>query len=516
MRKLLRRTCRVLFSRYAISAMMIVLEVLFVTLLLVGNLYDSFLYLVVSSILLSLVTFIVILNRDANPEYKVTWTFIVLFLQPIGSILYYLFYQRRMSKKETRLINGIVSLQREHPSSVENMQSLERTCGLAAGKVRAIKADYSPLELFRDSYAEFFGSGEELFERLLEDIKAAKEYIFLEYFIIDEGELWDKIHSVLREKAAMGVEVRLLYDDIGCMKTLPSRYELGLRREGIKAYRFARVNPRVSAVHHNRDHRKICIVDGKCAYTGGCNIADEYVNLIERFGHWKDGGVRIEGLSVIGFIRMFLSLWDITVRSVSDYSYYVDRVCACDRADGGYYVPFGTGPAPTYKRPAGKNVFLNIINQAKDYVYITSPYLIIDFDLTGALCNAALRGVDVRIITPGVADKKIIKVMTKSAYPKLMEAGVRIYEYSPGFIHEKTFISDDEYAVIGTINLDYRSLVHHYEDALWSFRSPIALTARDEFLSTLEKSKLMDEKSARLGFSEWIFKCINQLFAPLL
>ena len=516
MRKFLRKTCRVLFSRYAISAAMIVFEVLFITMLLIGNFYTHVTYLIGFSLVFSLIILFIIINRDVNPEYKVSWIFIVLVVQPIGGILYLLFYQMRMSPRETRLARQIYEKQSAYPCSEDKLSELEGVDRLAACKVRALTADYPQAEVFGGTAGRYFDSGEKYFEGMLEDLRSARDYIFLEYFIIDEGKLWDEIHSVLREKAAMGVEVRLLYDDIGCMKTLPSRYELGLRREGIFAYRFARVNPRVSAVHHNRDHRKICIIDGVRAYTGGVNIADEYVNVKARFGHWRDGGIMIEGSAVLGMLRLFLSSWDMTVGAISDYTKYFDSISASESADGGYYLPFGSGPAPVYKRPVGKNVFLNLINQAEGYVYITTPYLIIDFDLTGALCNAALRGVDVRIITPGIADKRIVKVMTKSAYPRLIASGVRIYEYTPGFIHEKNFISDDKYAVIGTINLDYRSLVHHYEDAVWMYSSPIVAEAKDDFLATVELSCEMDARSARLSFAEKVFKCINRIFAPLL
>lgn len=512
----MRRTCRVFFSRYAISAMMIVAEVLIITLLLLANLYTSLSYLIALSIIFSFITFFVLVNREANPEYKVTWTFIVLGLPPIGGILYYLFYSRRMSRRETKLIKKVMESHKPYEKSVENFELLAERDPLAAGKALALFADYTSAELYRDTASKFYGTGEELFEDMLEDLKSAKEYIFLEYFIIDEGSLWDQIHAVLREKAATGVDVRVLYDDIGCMKTLPSHYEDGLRLEKIKTYRFARVNPRVSSVHHNRDHRKICIVDGKCAYTGGVNIADEYINVERRFGHWKDGGIRVEGAAVLGFLKIFLTAYDCTARKVSDYESLEKSIYIPEKTDGGFYIPFATGPAPIYKRPAGKNVFLNIINQATDYVYITTPYLIIDFDLTGALCNAALRGVDIRIITPGVADKKIIKIMTKSAYPKLMEAGVRIFEYTPGFIHEKTLVSDDKYAVIGTINFDYRSLVHHYEDAVWMYETPAVADAKAEFKRTLTLSKEMDEKSARLSLLDKLIKSINKIFSPLL
>jgi cardiolipin synthase len=319
----------------------------------------------------------------------------------------------------------------------------------------------------------------------------------------------------LKKKVADGCDVRLIYDDIGCMRTLPRKYELTLREEGIRAYRFARVNPRISSVHHNRDHRKICVIDGRVAYTGGVNIADEYANLIDRFGYWKDGGIRIVGDAVAGFTKMFLSLWDFTSGSVSDYGKFLRKSEEIVSGDG-YYIPFGSGPAPIYKRPVGKNAFLNIINQSEKYVYITTPYLIIDYDLTQSLCNASMRGVDVRIITPAIADKKIIKIMTKSAYPYLMNAGVKIYEFTPGFMHEKAMICDDKYAIIGTINFDYRSLVHHFECAVWMYRTKSVLDAARSFDDALAVSELVTRKKSRLTLVEWLFRTGIKIFSPIL
>lgn len=515
MKNILKRINRIFFSRYALSALMILTELAIIVWLVLINLESIYIVLIVS-ILISLISFLHLINKETNPEYKVSWSFIIFALPPIGSLLYFLFYQRRLTKRETRLLGGIFDMLMREQASDGSLELLKKTDKLAAGKARAIMADYIPAEVYGATSSRFFASGEEYFESLIEDLRSAKEYIFLEYFIIGEGKLWDEIHGILREKAAQGIDVRILYDDIGCMQTLPAYYELALRREGISALRFSRVGPKISAVHHNRDHRKICIIDGNIGYTGGVNIADEYVNYEIRFGHWKDGGIRLEGLAVHGLLKLFLHLWDFTSNSVSDYERLFNSTRPLPSGDGGYYIPFGSGPAPIFARPTGKNVFLNIINQAERYVYITTPYLIIDYDLTEALCNAALRGVDIRIITPAVADKKLVKVMTKSAYLHLMGAGVQIYEYTPGFIHEKTLVSDDKYAVIGTINFDYRSLVHHFEDAVWIYGSPTVISARDAFLVTVEKSALIDKQSAMLTPFERIIKIINRLFAPLL
>ena len=493
---------------------MIILEVALMTYLFVSASGSA--YIVVAlSLAVSLFAFVNIVIKDTNPEYKITWVALILMLPPFGAIIYFIFYQRRMSGREIRLLRGVIGEMNSRDSRGANYRELRDESALAAGKAQAILSDDAVADIYTDTRSLYFPSGEELFDSLIADLRSAKQYIFLEYFIIDEGDLWERIHGILREKAAAGLDVRVLYDDIGCMRTLPNHYENSLREEGISAYRFAKVSPRVSAVHHNRDHRKIAVIDGVCAYTGGVNIADEYINKISRFGHWKDGGIRIEGAAVLGLLKNFLCSWDFTSKSISDYDAILSTVRHTE-CDGGYYIPFGSGPNPIYKRPVGKNVFLNLINQAHRYVYITTPYLIIDYDLTESLRNAALRGVDVKIITPGIADKKAVKIMTKSSYPYLMEAGVEIYEYTPGFIHEKLLVCDGEYAVTGTINFDFRSLVHHFECAVWLYKSPTVATIKDGFIDTLSCSERVSSEVSRLTFLEWLLRNLVRLFAPLL
>ncbi len=504
-----------LFSRYAICAFTILAEVLLIGGIIAAASVVSYVFLALA-ILIDIVAVITIINRDANPEYKVSWITVVLLLPLFGTLLYLIFYRRNMTKKEIKLLETIFGKIKEHKGDMSAFHMMRHRSPIAAGKARAIMNDDSLAEVYSGSSSVFFPTGEEFFKSLISELRAAESFIFLEYFIIAFGELWDEIHDILVEKAKSGVEVRLLFDDFGCMRTLPPYYEITLRREGIKTYRFNRVSPQMSSIHNNRDHRKICIIDGRVGFTGGVNIADEYINKLIRFGYWKDGGIMLRGDAVGGLMKHFLSGWDFTSGTISDYGRYFSAVRPCECGDGGYYLPFGSGPAPIYERPAGKNAFLNLINQARNYVYITTPYLVIDYDLTESLCNAALRGVDVRIITPGIPDKKKVKIMTKSSYPHLMRAGVKIYEYVPGFIHEKTFVCDDKYAVIGTINFDYRSLAHHFENAVWMYASPTVPVARDEFLKTIEESERVDDKRSRLTFTEWVTKNAIRLFAPLL
>lgn len=517
------KLCKTLFSRYFISAVLIVAELcLLFYLMFFAYGFSVFTLAVLAT--LNVFTVISLINRDANPEYKVSWLVIVLLTPPFGMALYLLFYSRKASRKNAEAMIKIQSLMTGFITgggeSVEErgsrLFSLKQKSMRAAGKARAILNDDMLSEVYSNSSSKFFGDGRDMFENMLSDIASARKYIFLEYFIIAEGVMWGRIHELLRKKAAHGVEVRVIYDDIGCMKTLPLLYDRKLRSEGIKCLRFSPVTPRLSTSHNNRDHRKILIVDGRCAYTGGMNIADEYINEKMRFGFWKDGGIRIEGAAVRGFLKLFLSMWDFAAGKSSDVQRYLESTYLAKNSDGGYYIPFGSGPAPIYKRPVCKNAFLNMTNQAERYLYVTTPYLVVDHEITGALRNASLRGVDVKIITPARADKKLVKVMTKSAYQYLMEAGVKIYEYTPGFIHEKSVVCDDLYALVGTVNLDYRSLVHHFEDAVWIYVSPTVHSVREEFLKTLADSEEKVKRTARLGPFEWCARNLMKIFAPLL
>ncbi len=513
----MRKLCRVLFSRYFVSAVMILAELAgLLFLFLYASRYSAVFY--VLSLIINVAVIFSLINKEANPEYKVSWLAVLIFIPVFGSLLYLMFYSRRITKREAEFSESILG-EFDRFEGVEEedktFSMLKSEDALASGKALAILNDDRISKIYRETESEYFAFGEDMYRSMLEDLRNAEKYIFLEYFIIEEGEMWSGILEILKEKVAAGLDVRVLYDDIGSMKTLPARYDKRLSFLGIKSRRFSPVNPSISTAHNNRDHRKLCIIDGACAYTGGINIADEYINKTVRFGHWKDGGVRIFGSAVEGMLKQFLGMWDASVGGFSDYQGLLSSVKPC-KGDGGYYIPFGSGPAPIYTRPVGKNAFLNIINQASEYVYITTPYLIVDYDLTEAMRNAALRGIDVKIITPAVADKKTVKVMTKSSYAYLMEAGVKIYEYTEGFIHAKTVLSDDLYAIIGTINFDYRSLAHHYENAVWMYKTKTVFCAKADFEETLSLSEKQNESDARLTLKERIIKRGVRIFAPLL
>ena len=463
--------------------------------------------------LISVATVIAIVNRSMSPESKVTWL-IVTFVPVFGPLLYLMFGERRLSKKELKQLQELNSIAFHENNGRQLHLQLQETDKPAYGIINALLHMDSNAEVYDHTDSQFFANGEEMWQQMLEDLKRAEKFIFLEYYIVDEGLMWDSMLEILEEKVAQGVEVKMLYDDIGCMVTLPGDYTVHLRSKGIDAHKFNKVIPRMTVAYNNRDHRKILVIDGQISYTGGINLADEYINHIERFGHWKDSGIRIDGPATQAFTRLFLMNWYINRGEISDFDQY--HLENQTRHGSGLCIPYGSGPKPIYKTKVGKIVYQNLINQAEDFVYITTPYLIIDYDLTEDIKNAAMRGVDVRIVTPFVPDKKIIQLITRGAYPDLLSAGVRIFEYTPGFIHSKQMIVDDRFAAVGTINLDYRSLVHHYENAVLLYKTESIADIRQDFEDIFEVSQEIFSDTINPTWYQMIIKEVTQLFAPML
>ena len=464
-------------------------------------------------VLLYISTILAIVNRNMPPESKVTWLLIAV-VPVFGSLLYLMFGERRLSKKEMKQLENMESMEFREDNSRELRLKLKEENKAVYGMVKSLLSMDHNADLYNGTSSTFFPLGDQMFKQLLEDLRSAKKFIFMEFYIIDEGLMWDSILEILIEKVKEGVEVKLLYDDIGWMATLAGNYTKRLRKLGIDAHKFNKVIPRLTVAYNNRDHRKILVIDGQIGYTGGINLADEYINQIERFGHWKDSAVRIEGRAVKALTRLFLMTWYINQGEIEDFDKYHMENRAVDGE--GLYIPFGSGPKPIYKSQVGKAVYQNMINQATYYVYITTPYLIIDYDLTEDIRNAALRGVDVRIVTPFIPDKKLIQIVTRGAYPDLMEAGVKIYEYLPGFVHSKQVLVDDEIAVVGTINFDYRSLVHHYENAIWMYETPEIPKIRADFDNIFAVSREIKLETFSVTWYQHLVKEIMQLFAPML
>lgn len=511
------RKLRLLMSKYGFSLIVILLELfiilgLFVALSQFLGQYAPYVAIVLLA-LAHVTTILAVVNRSMAPESKVTW-FLFVYIPLIGPLLYLMLGERRLSKKEIKQLENMDSMSFYEDNSQDIRLALKKENKSAYGIIKSLLSMDNNADVYSETESQFFGLGEDMYAAMLEDLKKAEKFIFLEYYIVEEGVMWDGILQILKEKAAQGVEVKMLYDDIGCMATLPGDYTTMLRANGIDAHKFNKVIPRLTVAYNNRSHRKILVIDGQIGYTGGINLADEYINHIERFGHWKDGGIRLNGRAVKALTRLFLMNWYINRGEITDLDQY--HLGNQDVPGQGLYIPYGSGPKPMYKSPVGKTVYQNIINQATDYVYITTPYLIIDYDLTEDIRNAALRGVDVRIVTPHIPDKKLIQLVTRGAYRDLMEAGVRIFEYSPGFIHSKNVVSDDDFAVVGTINFDYRSLVHHYENAVLMYQTPTIQDIKADFEEIFSVSEEIHPHTFKPSWYQTFVKEVMELFAPLL
>ncbi|MBE6619539.1 MAG: cardiolipin synthase [Ruminococcaceae bacterium] len=453
-----------------------------------------------------------IIASDDNPDYKVPWLLFVLIVPIAGFMLYFMFYSRTLQKRFVRRLEALKS-NTYWQNDGQLFGKLKTDDPLIHSQAKML-CEISETHLFTNTRQEYFPLGSDMHKRLLSDLRVAEKFIYMEYFIIEEGKFWDSILDILKEKAASGVEVKVLYDDIGCMMTLPGNYHKILRSYGIEATPFSRLKGNADSEFNNRSHRKITVIDGKIGYTGGVNIADEYIGETVRFGHWKDTAIRLEGEAVHELTKLFLVDFGINVKKMP--SIRDDLYPATDIKEDGYVIPFGDGPRPLYERRVGKSVIQNMLNGATRYMWMTTPYLIIDNDLCQCIENAAMRGVDVRIIVPHIPDKKLVFSITRSFYPRLMSAGVKIYEYEPGFIHAKSYLADDSQAMIGTINLDYRSLVHHFENGVWMYRCESIIDLKQDIEETMAKSIEVTPEMLKTGPFTRFVRSVVRIFAPIL
>ncbi len=434
--------------------------------------------------LLSIVLVITIINNSLHLSFDMMWILIILLFPVPGTMLYFLLGANLISSKTTRsLVKTTIASQKYFQQDDSTIRGLEKELPSLTGDIHYLsKAAGFPV--YHNTGYDYYPLGDDGYPVMLAEMRKAEKFIFLEYFIIERGVMWDGMMQILKEKAAKGLDVRVMYDDMGSLSTLPASYAKQLEKEGIHCVRFNKLNPIIGAVMNHRDHRKIMVIDGKTAFTGGINLADEYINHIEKHGHWKDNCIRVTGEAVWSFTVLFLTNWNALRPTDPDFS-----IWKADSSEGqrdGYIVPYGDSPFDDQN--TGRDVYMNILNRAEKYVYISTPYLIIDSDLENALILAARRGVDVRILTPGVPDKKTVWYITRSFYRNLMAGGVRIYEYTPGFNHAKVFVSDDLMATVGTINLDYRSLYLHFENGTYLCGSKKINTIRDDLLHAFSVS----------------------------
>jgi len=499
--------------RYIFAFLITIFEVLAI----IGVMIALCIYVPYFYIAVAITTFAVelkIIVSDDNPDYKIPWMIFVLILPVVGLMLYFIFSSRKLKKKFIRrlkLLKNKYSYKKDDSALIQNLKQ-ENLIAYNQAQTLCSIADTC---VFTNTTQKYFSTGEEYYENLLKDLKNATKFIYMEYFIIEEGKFWDSILEVLKEKAKQGLEVKLTFDDIGCMTTLTGNYSKILKKFGIQATPFSRLRGSADSEFNNRNHRKITVIDGIIGYTGGINIADEYINELEKYGHWKDIGLRLEGEAVWELTRLFLIDFGINEKNMSEPQHNIFPTIS-NATENGYIIPFGDGPKPLYDRRVGKTLIQNILNTATNYVYITTPYLIIDNELCTCIENTALRGVDVRIIVPHIPDKKIVFNMTRSFYKRLMSAGVKIYEYEPGFIHAKSYIADDQYAMIGTINLDYRSLVHHFENGVWLYNCNCIKDIKKDIDKTLSSSILITKDKIKTNIFNRFFRALVRIFAPLL
>ncbi len=451
-------------------------------------------------------------NRDMVPETKIPWILSISVLNLLGVFIYALFSSHRPTRRERKQYKLLYEQSKPYTERKFSKETLRAELGHWADVSESLYVSEPAAVVRGGTKTEYFSSGEAFFPRVIEDLERAEKFIFLEYFIIEEGKFWNSILSVLERKAQEGLDVRVMYDDIGSMGKVRAGYYKQLRKAGIRCIKFNPFVPVVTTVHNNRDHRKILVIDGKIGYTGGLNLADEYINETHPFGYWKDVALRLEGEGVTGLTRMFLGIWQLKSKQMEDLAPFLTE----SHAEGeGYVQPYGSGPVPLFERHLAEDVYVNILNAAHDYVYIMTPYLIIDYRMKEALILAAKRGVDVRLITPHIPDKKLAFGLTRSNYMALIKGGVKVYEFTPGFVHAKVFLSDDRTAVVGTVNLDYRSFLYHYEDGVVMYQTECLKDIAADFEETFSRSALQTEEDAKKSVV-WRGLCeIAKIFAPL-
>lgn len=495
MRKL-RGLWKIIFGRTTILVLLIALQfiILFGGFAILDNRIIAINY---TTSIVAVIILMYLINTSQNSSFKLMWIIFIL-VMPVVGVAFYLYTRLQPGTRfiSHRIDEIIVEEDEYLRPDRETMRRLSAESNKEIGVFRYIY-EYGNYPVYGDASVRYFPIGEDKYREMIYRLESAKEFIFLEYFIIDRGEMWDTILDILVRKAKEGVEVRLLYDGTCTLSLLPKNYPQKMEKLGIKCKVFSPMMPFLTTHQNNRDHRKILVIDGHTAFTGGVNLADEYINKRKRFGHWKDTAIMVKGEAVKSFTLMFLQMWNITGKTPEDYNRYIKHTFVYDPSmrNGGYIAPYGDSPFDN--EPVGEKVYLDILNTADEYVHIMTPYLILDEEMENALIYAAKRGVDVSIILPHIPDKKYAYYLARTHYKELISNGVKIYEYVPGFIHAKVFVSDHEKAVVGTINLDFRSLFLHFECAAYIWRNPVIADIDKDYSTTLDKCKQITLKDCK-------------------
>ncbi len=499
---------KALSSRIFIFGLLMVIQASWIFLL-TFNIIESNRWIETLLSLISVLVVLAILMKQDNPSYKISWIILILCFPIFGGLLYIFVGNKKPSRIIRRSTQPILDeMKGEMLMSNECSKDLDNQVSYGFSYLKAMG-----FGTYQNTTSKYYPLGEYCYIDLLRDLKQAKHYIFMEYFIVSDGRMFNQILAILKEKVKEGVEVRFMYDDFGSLTTLPYHYERELENSGIKSLVFNPFKPVLSVAMNHRDHRKICVIDGYIGYSGGFNLADEYINCEERFGHWKDTGIRLEGEAVWNLCAMFLSLWNAFRKEDYDYSIYKPKHHQVKNVPtDGYVVPYGDSPLDNDR--IGEDVYLNLIQQAKNEILIMTPYFIIDDTMIKAFEIACKKGVKVKIITPGIPDKRTVYRVTRSYYHHLIEYGVEFYEYCPGFLHAKGILVDNEIATVGTINFDYRSLYLHFECNVLLYKTKSIEDIALDFKKTLSLSKKIDVKYSKKYLG--IYESILRLFAPLM
>ncbi|HAE17345.1 MAG TPA: cardiolipin synthase [Erysipelotrichaceae bacterium] len=506
------RIGRILFSWTSIIIVLLIIGVLAVFSVFQWF-YDWLSTITAGIFIFDILVIIYLVNSKMDSSGKITWLLIISAIPVIGALLY----------MYTRLDFGFISIKsyfqdertvsRDYINEDNFAKKELKKLDSDAGGTAAYVSSTGNYPVFQNTSVKYYPLGEYKWQDMLKDLEKAQKFIFLEYFIIGEGLMWGSILHILAEKVKAGVEVRVMYDGTCEFTTLPHNYPERLKKLGIQCKMFSPLTPILSTSYNYRDHRKILVIDNQIAYNGGVNLADEYINHIERFGHWKDTAIRLEGDAVQSFTMMFLEMWNLTEHEVKVAEYM--KVKPVPVTSDGYVMPYADTPFDDFR--TGESVYMDLLYQAGRYVHIMTPYLILDDEMVMALRTAALKGIDVRIILPGIPDKKVVYQLAKTYFRILKKAGVRIYTYTPGFVHAKVFVSDDIKAVVGTINLDFRSLYHHFECATYLYGSSCIADIEQDFMETLEKChEVTDEEVYRQNLFERGVGRFARMVAPML
>lgn len=510
--KILPNLFKFLFRRVVVVSISILGQILFFALM-IWKFKEINEWVYIGLLLISTIATLVIISKNTNPAYKIAWVVPILAVPVFGGLFYLMLGGNRLSTRQRKKMNSVESNLRRHlPQNPDIYHHLESTSSSAAIQSRYIQT-VAGCPVYEKTATRYFPLGDDAYPVMLDTLRKAEKYIFLEYFIIAPGTMWDGILEILKEKARQGLDVRVMYDDFGCITTLPYSFQKELRSYGIRCCSFSPFVPVMSARLNNRDHRKLMIIDGKVGFTGGINLADEYINQKERFGHWKDNCLMLQGEAVWSMTVMFLSLWDYVAGGRDSITQYIPPEPVVEGQ--GFVQPYTDNPLDD--EAVGSTVYLNLINRAKRSIYIMTPYLVIDYTMTEALCNAAKTGLDVRIITPHIPDKWYVHTLTRAHYEQLVKCGVKVYEYTPGFIHSKVFAVDGKFATVGTINLDYRSLYLHFENGVFLYQTDCVSSINQDFAQTFDVShRISLEECKATSLPVRLLRSVLRLLAPLM